>query len=648
MLPVAAPQNSDSTREPVGQVVVPNESCMGCVPCAFVADCTASQVTYVTEREPPVDGSVVSRSLTASPLAEVEVLFRKELDEMFDAQSRKEATQLQELRPQVCGDMQECLARHVQQQKIMLEHVFAGRGAREAPTTLKGEGRIADTPRASSADYAALEVERGVDEGDVAADDPGGEGKGALQRQCSHLSFRVQLTQISDWVKMQFSTLPSFERKGAPKRGLKKVVDSRIFRISTWSLILLNALFLGWSANVTVKSELRRLDGGRDPETGWWAVRHVFNGLFLLELVVRVAAGRREFFFGAHWSWNWFDLVLLVILPAACIAKPAQDARKRLDSVPDVSVFRICRVFRMICEYQVFRQPIFIELRMMTNSTLSSMPSFCWSVGLGFFWMYIFGVGFVLGVAQFLEAQEVGHKLLEIEALKRRFSSFTSAVENLFMAISAGHDWGGVEAHMKKTAPALYDAILVLPTVYHYFFFLFIVFMLFALLNIVSGMFTDRAFKVVSRDRDYGILQEASQQHMYENRMKGLFYQLDEDGSGTVTWNELEKQLDNPLVLAYFGWLGINVSRACDVFDLLDLDGSGDIEIEEFLKGCKELRGPATNIEVKMLRNLIEDRDSRLAGALAGRRRRSTSRVMKGKVTLARARTFSRRRSLSR
>merc|ERR1712032_3944 len=279
----------------------------------------------------------------------------------------------------------------------------------------------------------------------------------------------------------------------------------------------------------------------------------------------------------------------------------------------------------------------------MTKSTLNSMPSFFWSIMIGLCWMYIFGSGFMLGVAQFLETQQEEHEPLEIEALRRRLSSFQVTVKYLFTAISAGHDWGGTEAHVTPSEPSLYNAILVLPTMYHYLFFLFLIFMMFALLNIVSGMFTDRAFRAVRQDRDFGILEEAAQQKMYEKRLKGLFLQLDEDGSGTITWDELEKQLDNPLVLAYFGWLGINISQARNVFDLLDLDGGGDIAVGEFLKGCRELRGPATNIEVKMLRNLIEEKGSCLDEALARRRQRSPDRSsikhqtirMRGKVSSA-------------
>jgi len=114
----------------------------------------------------------------------------------------------------------------------------------------------------------------------------------------------------------------------------------------------------------------------------------------------------------------------------------------------------------------------------------------------------------------------------------------------------------------------------------------------------------------VNQDRDFGILEEATEQKMYEDRLKGLFHELDMDKNGKLSWEEFEDTLTNPHVMAYFSWLGVDTSQAHEVFSLLDVDGDNNIRVDEFLNGCSELRGPATNIEVKLLRSMLEEQQT--------------------------------------
>ena len=57
-------------------------------------------------------------------------------------------------------------------------------------------------------------------------------------------------------------------------------------------------------------------------------------------------------------------------------------------------------------------------------------------------------------------------------------------------------------------------------------------------------------------------------------------------------------RLNTPAVREYFETLGLSVWDAWSFFKLLDADGGGLVEIEEFLMGCLRLRGQATAIDV--------------------------------------------------
>merc|ERR1712039_876324 len=88
------------------------------------------------------------------------------------------------------------------------------------------------------------------------------------------------------------------------------------------------------------------------------------------------------------------------------------------------------------------------------------------------------------------------------------WGTLRSAMKYLFMAISNGVDW-----------LALYESLDMLGNWYLLGYLAYILFMVFAVINIVSGMFIERAFKVVKQDRDFWIFEEKSMKYEYEDRV---------------------------------------------------------------------------------------------------------------------------------
>merc|ERR1719386_624220 len=80
--------------------------------------------------------------------------------------------------------------------------------------------------------------------------------------------------------------------------------------------------------------------------------------------------------------------------------------------------------------------------------------------------------------------------------------------------------------------------------------------------------------------------------------MKRLFNDIDADNSGTLTWEELGKNLEDERVSACFNLLQIDVTEAKGLFQLLDIDESGEVGIEEFVMGCMRLKGAAKSIDL--------------------------------------------------
>mmetsp|Transcript_102381 Transcript_102381/g.267212 ORF Transcript_102381/g.267212 Transcript_102381/m.267212 type:complete len:103 (+) Transcript_102381:1-309(+) len=57
----------------------------------------------------------------------------------------------------------------------------------------------------------------------------------------------------------------------------------------------------------------------------------------------------------------------------------------------------------------------------------------------------------------------------------------------------------------------------------------------------------------------------------------------------------------DPQVNAYFRAIDLNVFKVAKLFQLMDKDGSGDIDKKEFTQGCARLRGEAKELDVAIL-----------------------------------------------
>mmetsp|Transcript_22649 Transcript_22649/g.56522 ORF Transcript_22649/g.56522 Transcript_22649/m.56522 type:complete len:192 (+) Transcript_22649:2-577(+) len=160
----------------------------------------------------------------------------------------------------------------------------------------------------------------------------------------------------------------------------------------------------------------------------------------------------------------------------------------------------------------------------------------------------------------------------------------------LFMAISGGVDWDAVMWPLVEVNP-LYGVL-----------FLFYVFVMqFGVLNVVVGTFVAQAAEIASKDREALVKFEIRQWQAYTQRIRTFFQEADVDQSGTLSWEEFSAHLQNQKVKAYFQALDLDVSQAHVLFDLLDVDGSDSVTIDEFLEGCMRLKGHARSIDLNML-----------------------------------------------
>jgi len=126
-------------------------------------------------------------------------------------------------------------------------------------------------------------------------------------------------------------------------------------------------------------------------------------------------------------------------------------------------------------------------------------------------------------------------------------------------------------------------------------------FVVFGVLNVVTGAFVDSMRLVSQRDNDLVIEQELLKENAFKSEIRAIFEEADTDGSGTLSWEEFESHLQDDRVRAYFATLELDISEAKALFLLLDIEETDEVPIEKFINGCLRMRGDAKSIDVNMI-----------------------------------------------
>ena len=99
-------------------------------------------------------------------------------------------------------------------------------------------------------------------------------------------------------------------------------------------------------------------------------------------------------------------------------------------------------------------------------------------------------------------------------------------------------------------------------------------------------------------DKDIATWQCLVNKNSYCDQLRALFKEIDADHSELITIDEFEECLNNEHFQAYFAALELDPFDAWTLFKLLDLDESGQIEIDEFVTGCLHIKGEAKAIQL--------------------------------------------------
>jgi hypothetical protein len=325
----------------------------------------------------------------------------------------------------------------------------------------------------------------------------------------------------------------------------------------------------------------------------FYVIETIFCVIFSFELFCRLYVHRCQFFTADGRAWNIFDfsivMVQLVEKSFEFYNAIAQEGGKTGSEFGFMRIMRILRLIRVVRLVRLLR--LISELRTIVASLIGSMKSLCWTMVLLILLMYIFGVYLTQTITdhRILCAKDNDHEInANEELLYLFFDNLPRSILSLFQAMSGGVDWDNIAGPLTAEISPVLGLIIAL----------YIAFALLALMNVVTGVFVENALKNATDEQETFMVQHA----------RALFQKCDRDSTGRMSWDEFQSQMNDPEMKLYFNVIEVDVEEACELFRLLDIDKSGEVDYEEFLNGCLRLRGNAKAIDLvtMMLENRMQ------------------------------------------
>jgi hypothetical protein len=182
------------------------------------------------------------------------------------------------------------------------------------------------------------------------------------------------------------------------------------------------------------------------------------------------------------------------------------------------------------------------------------------------------------------------------------FGSLADTLFTLFMTLAGGIDWKDAAVPLREVG---YMSLIL--------YVFFVVIMILCVLNVLTGIFCQCAIEAAANDKENIIMLQMSDRERYIATLTGVFQEIDESGDGTCSLQEFKAHIHDKSVQALLSSLEIEIHDALTLFEMLDANATGDVDLDEFITGCITLRGSAKAVQIEkmqcMTRHLMAEQN---------------------------------------
>eukprot|EP00929_Paragymnodinium_shiwhaense_P023779 TRINITY_DN14806_c0_g1_i1.p1 TRINITY_DN14806_c0_g1~~TRINITY_DN14806_c0_g1_i1.p1 ORF type:complete len:579 (+),score=59.43 TRINITY_DN14806_c0_g1_i1:180-1916(+) len=371
-------------------------------------------------------------------------------------------------------------------------------------------------------------------------------------------------------------------RSEATVGRLRRIVDSAMFELVFAFLIFFNAICMAMEQQyIGLETAYKlQLPGSRSANVSWpnaelsfVVSEQIFGVIFALEVILKIFVFRREF---PKSFWNVYDTVMVLcwVIESTRVLSLMDPRVLRL-----AKMMRLMRLLRFAKAFQVFD-----VLHLLVHSMLACMTALMWSAVLLFLVMMGTALVMIYVIHDVFEDEVVPHD--ERTLLYTYFGNFTNGMFSMF------------ELTMGNWVPISRAVVRNLGDWYMLFFIVYRTVVGFAVLRVVTAIFTAETFRVAQSDDGIMLMEKERQIRTHTTRMQQLLSEGDESQDGYLSLDEFNDLLADNRVRKWLSAQDIEVKDVALAYRLIDDSGDGRVSTEELVRGFMRLKGTAKSIDM--------------------------------------------------
>eukprot|EP00445_Apocalathium_hangoei_P009812 CAMPEP_0203870358 /NCGR_PEP_ID=MMETSP0359-20131031/18191_1 /ASSEMBLY_ACC=CAM_ASM_000338 /TAXON_ID=268821 /ORGANISM="Scrippsiella Hangoei, Strain SHTV-5" /LENGTH=707 /DNA_ID=CAMNT_0050789021 /DNA_START=47 /DNA_END=2170 /DNA_ORIENTATION=- len=290
---------------------------------------------------------------------------------------------------------------------------------------------------------------------------------------------------------------------------------------------------------------------------------------------------------------NYRNILDMVIIIMGLVEYLVQWIGESMGAVGILRIVRLGRLLRLLRVMKLFST--LKELQRLLQMMGSCSKTLFWSVLLLLLVMTIWAIISVELINP--RVQELAHRgaWSDCDRCQRAFSSTFMAGLTIFQTVVAGDSWGmmavPVIENYPETAIVFIGALMTL---------------VFGVLNLIVAVIVDSFAE--ARENDVASRAEtmASNEVEEKSTLASIFQKIDEDGSGSLSFEELEEGARK--VREFRNWLrvmDIDKGDLRQLFQMVDVDNSGEIDLEEFIEAMFRIKNTESKTATRFVKHLV-------------------------------------------
>ncbi|CAD7926246.1 unnamed protein product [Amoebophrya sp. A120] len=223
---------------------------------------------------------------------------------------------------------------------------------------------------------------------------------------------------------------------------------------------------------------------------------------------------------------------------------------------------------------------VFTSLVLMSRGIGDSLKTLLWVFVVVFLLMYVMGILMVLQVGQ--NDEEYNNYYLKTGwDHEEYFANVLLACFTMFQVVTRDKWSEQITRHIGELQPW---AFIIVPC--------FMMVTTYGFMSMIIGIIVNSILQLQEENSSVQNKKDAKAKKILIELLKDAFAKLDEDGSGSLSLDELKNAVEHPELRARLDSIGFPVDSPEDFFTMVDTDNSGEVEADEFIIACSRLKGP--------------------------------------------------------